>query len=202
MPDTEKLVLLFLARLRGLLLIFHLAVCLVFKRKISKTVITKMRSKSHGAVGVFLLGDQIVTYYRQAFTLKFSTPTFGASIHDSQELLARAGPGAEGAFFIGHDVVPAFRDRWLSLYKDDARVGNGANAFDTAVMIGELFGAGRSSTLSASGVVARFASLTKRNGVSGEFGYAETADAGKHFHFSLSAKLARQGRIELAAEPQ
>jgi CRISPR/Cas system-associated protein endoribonuclease Cas2 len=35
MPDTGKLVFLFLARLRGLLLIFHLAVCLVSKRKIS-----------------------------------------------------------------------------------------------------------------------------------------------------------------------
>jgi hypothetical protein len=38
MPDTEKLVLLFLALLCGLLLIFHLAVCLVSKCKISKKV--------------------------------------------------------------------------------------------------------------------------------------------------------------------
>jgi hypothetical protein len=35
MPDTGKLVFLFLARLHGLLLIFHLAVCLVSKWKIS-----------------------------------------------------------------------------------------------------------------------------------------------------------------------
>jgi hypothetical protein len=35
MPDTGKLVFWFLARLRGLLLIFHLAVCLVSKWKIS-----------------------------------------------------------------------------------------------------------------------------------------------------------------------
>jgi ABC-type branched-subunit amino acid transport system substrate-binding protein len=163
-----------------------------------KTVIARIRSKSYGAIGVFLLNDQVVTYYRQAFALKFGTPTFGASIHDSQELITRAGPGAEGAFFVGHDVVPNFRDRWLSLFKDDARVGNGANAFDTAVMIGELFGDGRSSKLSASEVVARFASITKRNGVSGAFGYVETQDAGKHFDLPLSAKVVRQGRIEPA----
>jgi ABC-type branched-subunit amino acid transport system substrate-binding protein len=161
-----------------------------------KTVIAKIRSKSYEAIGVFLLNDQVVTYYRQAFALKFSTPTFGASIQDSQQLITRAGPGAEGTFFVGHEVLPAFRDRWFSLYRDDARVGNGANAFDTAMMIGDLFGDGRSAMLSASEVISRFATIKKRSGVSGEFGYAETPEAGKHFDLPLSPKVVRQGRIE------
>lgn len=160
-----------------------------------KTVIAKLKSKNYEAIGVFLLNDQVVTYYRQAIALKFGVPTFGAGIHDSQELISRAGKGAEGALFVGYDVVPTFRSRWMNLYKDDSRVGSGANAFDTAVMIGDLFSDGESAKLSAVDIVTRFASFKERQGVSGQFGFKETSDAGKHFDFPLSARVVQGGRI-------
>ncbi len=162
-----------------------------------KTTIAKVKSKKYDAVGVFLLNDQVITYYRQAYALKDSTPTFGASIHDSQALLSRAGPGAEGVVFVGYDVVPHFRKRWLELFKDDSRLGCGANAYDTAGMIGELFHGSSSLLLSGTEIIARFASIARRSGVSGEFGFAETADGGKHFDLPLSARILKNGRIEV-----
>ncbi len=161
-----------------------------------RTIIARSKSKRHDAIGVFLLSDQILTYYRQATALRFAVPTFGASIHDSQELINRAGPGVEGALFVGYDVEPAFRDRWLALFKDDARMGCGANAYDTALVIGELFGAGKGHGLTSAAIIARFATVSQRRGVSGEFGYAETADGGKHFDLPLSIRVVRNGRIE------
>lgn len=161
-----------------------------------KTVITKIRPKNYDAVGVFLLNDQVITYYHQAVALKFQVPTFGASIHDSQELISRAGPGVDGALFVGYDVAPEFRSRWLESFKDDSRVGCGANAYDTASMIADLFGNSQSAGFSSAEVIARFSSITRRRGVSGDFGYAETPDGGKHFDLPLSARTVRQGRIE------
>jgi ABC-type branched-subunit amino acid transport system substrate-binding protein len=161
-----------------------------------KTTISKVRSKNYDAIGVFLLNDQVVTYYHQSRALKDLTPTFGASIHDSQALLSRAGPGAEGVVFVGYDVVPHFRERWLELYKDDSRVGCGANAYDTAVMIGEQFHQQGSAKLSGAEVIGRFSSIRNRKGVSGDFSFAETPEAGKHFDLPLSARIFRNGRIE------
>lgn len=60
---------------------------------IVKTLIAKLRSQNHAVLGVFLLPDQIVTFYRQAETLRFKVPTFGASIHDNQDLIKQAGYG-------------------------------------------------------------------------------------------------------------
>jgi ABC-type branched-subunit amino acid transport system substrate-binding protein len=160
-----------------------------------KSTITKLRSKGYDSIGVFLLNDQVVTYYKQANALKFAVQTFGASIHDSQELMTRAGQGAEGAIFVGYDVAPEFQSRWLKDFNDDSRIGCGANAYDTALMIAELFGDGSSVALSAAETVSRFANITTRNGVSGSFAFAETAEAGKHFDFPLSARIIKRGRI-------
>jgi branched-chain amino acid transport system substrate-binding protein len=160
-----------------------------------KTVIAKLKARHYDAVGVFLLNDQIITYYRQAFTLKYTAQSFGAGIHDSQDLMSRAGPGAEGAFLIGYDVTDAFRKRWIAEYGDDSRIGSGANAYDTAIMIADLFGDGRSHGLSPSEIVPRFAGILQRQGVSGTFGYADTPDAGKHFDLPLSARVVQNGRI-------
>ncbi len=161
-----------------------------------KSTITKLRAKGYDAIGVFLLSDQVVTYYRQAHALHFAVQTFGASMHDSQELMTRAGQGAEGALFVGYDVVPEFQSRWMREFNDDSRVGYGANAYDTALMIAELFGDGSSANLSSEATVARFATISPRQGVSGAFSFAESPDAGKHFDFPLSARIVKQGRIE------
>lgn len=161
-----------------------------------KSTITKLRSRGYDSIGVFLLNDQVVTYYRQAHTLQFDVQSFGAAIHDSQQLITRAGKGAEGALFVGYDVVPDFQSRWLREFHDDSRVGSGANAYDTALMIADLFGDGRSAGLSSEETIARFSTISDRRGVSGDFRFAETADAGKHFDFPLSARIVRMGRVE------
>jgi hypothetical protein len=63
-------------------------------------------------------------------------------------------------------------------------------------MIAELFGDGASAGLSGSVITNRFGVITKRQGVSGEFGFAETPDAGKHFDFPVSVRVVRNGKIE------
>ncbi len=62
-------------------------------------------------------------------------------------------------------------------------------------MIGDLFGAGKGAGLTAAELIARFAAIERRRGVSGEFGYAETADGGKHFDLPLSIRVVRNGQI-------
>jgi len=162
-----------------------------------KTIITRSKSKHFDAIGIFLLGDQIVTYYRQAAALRAAVPTFGAAIHDSQELINRAGRGVEGALLVGYDVDPKFRGNWVRLFKDDTRVGCAANAYDTALIIGELFCAGKGSELTPKEIVLQFSTISSRRGVSGDFGYSETSDAGKHFDFPLSLRIVRNGQIEV-----
>jgi ABC-type branched-subunit amino acid transport system substrate-binding protein len=160
-----------------------------------KTVLAKLKSRQYDAIGVFLLNDQVITYYRQALALKYSVQSFGASIHDSQVLMTQAGPGAEGALLIGYDVIDSFRGRWLARYGNDSRIGAGANAYDTAVMMADLFGNGGSHGISPTEIVSRFQKVGEHNGVSGTFAYAETSDAGKHFDFPLSGRVVKNGVI-------
>lgn len=162
-----------------------------------RTIITKSKSKRYDAIGVFLLNDQIVTYYRQAAALRTAEATFGAAVHDSQELINRAGPGVEGALLVGYDVDSKFRDNWLKVFKDDIRSGLAANGYDTALLIGELFCAGQGAGLTANEIISRFSTITWRQGASGEFGYSETSDGGKHIDFPLSLRVVRNGRIEV-----
>jgi branched-chain amino acid transport system substrate-binding protein len=160
-----------------------------------KSVVTKLKSRRYDSLGVFLLPDQIPTYYRQAFALGYTTRTFGAAIHDSQDLITRSGPGAEGAMIVVHDVTDEFRRSWLSAFGNDSRIGNGATAYDTLLLIADLFGDGLSHGLSPREIVTRFASATGRNGASGHFVYAETPDAGKHFDFPLSLRTIKAGAL-------
>lgn len=160
-----------------------------------KSVIAKLKSRRYDAVGVFLLPDQIITYYRQAFALGYATRTFGAAIHDSQDLITRAGPGVEGALVVAHDVTAEFRQRWHAEFGNDSRIGNGATAYDTVAMIAELFGDGRSHGLPAAEIVSRFAEVQSQHGASGHFAFADTPDAGKHFDFPLSLRVIRDGAL-------
>jgi branched-chain amino acid transport system substrate-binding protein len=162
-----------------------------------KTTIARSKAKHYDAMGIFLLSDQVVTYYRQAAALRAAAPTFGAAIHDSQELINRAGPAVEGALLVAYDVDPMFRKNWVKLFKDDTRVGSAAQAYDTALIIGELFCAGKGSKLTPKEIVAQFATISYRRGVSGELRYSETSDAGKHFDFPLSLRIIKNGRIEV-----
>jgi ABC-type branched-subunit amino acid transport system substrate-binding protein len=161
-----------------------------------KSVIAKNKRRALDALGIFLLNDQVITYYRQARELRSSIPTFGAAIHDSQELVTNAGPGAEGAILVSYDVVPEFRSRWVSEFGNDARMGVGANSYDVATMVSQLFGDGRSSTLSPQATVARFAAIRNYDGASTNLSFADTSDAGKHFEFPLSARFIKDGMIQ------
>lgn len=159
------------------------------------TIITKLKQRAYDAVGVFLLNDQVITFYKEANSLNLKMPTFGAGIHDSQDLITQAGKGAEGAFFVGYDVEPDFQTKWLSVHGNDSRIGTIANAYDTAILIAELFADGHSTTLTPEAIVARFKTETLRKGVSGTFGYAESPDAGKHFDFPVSLRLVKNGKV-------
>jgi branched-chain amino acid transport system substrate-binding protein len=161
-----------------------------------KTIIAKLKARNSDALGIFLLNDQVVAYYRQSRDLRFSKPTFGAAIHDSQDLVNSAGPGAEGALLVSYDVVPGFRSRWISEFGNDARMGTGANSYDVANIVARLFGDGQSSSLSAADTVSRFASIKNYNGASTNLSFADTPEAGKHFEFPLSARIIRDGAIK------
>lgn len=164
-----------------------------------RTTITKIRKRRYDALGVFLLNDQVVTFYRQAATLQYTPQTFGAAIHDNQQLITRAGPAAEGAFFVGYDVQPEFEAQWRREFNDTSMIGVSANAFDTAVLIADLYGDGMSATLSAEQIIERLKGISDRRGVSGIFSFAESSDAGKHIDFPLSLRIVQNGEIRSGA---
>jgi ABC-type branched-subunit amino acid transport system substrate-binding protein len=160
-----------------------------------KSLIAKARLSSYDALGIFLLNDQIVTWYKQALALKYVVPTFGAGIHDSLALLRKCGAGAEGVFFAGYDVEPSFQAQWLKEFHDDSRIGSIANAFDTSLMIAELFGSKPIRKQSAEELISRFSSITSRSGVSGRFSYQDSPDSGKSFDFPVSLREFKGGGI-------
>jgi ABC-type branched-subunit amino acid transport system substrate-binding protein len=166
-----------------------------------RTTITKIRKRGYDALGVFLLNDQVVTFYHQAATLQYTPQTFGAAIHDNQQLITRAGPTSEGAFFVGYDVQPEFEARWRKEFNDTSMIGVSANAFDTAVVIAELYGDGISAKLSAEQIIDRLRGISERRGVSGTFSFADSADAGKHIDFPLSLRIVQNGEIRSGPRP-
>lgn len=160
-----------------------------------RSVLLKLKNKKFDALGPLLLADQVVTFCSQARAVNFSYAMFGAHIHNSLELLSKCQPYSEGTLFPGMIVAKEFRDRYVAKYGTDMRLDSAADSYETAKIIGELFGNERSFALSADEIIEKFKSVSKDGSSVGELRYSETAQAGKAITFHEIALTYENGEI-------
>ena len=160
-----------------------------------KSMVLRSKNGSFDAVGPLLLGDQISTFCTQAKTLHFSKPIFGAHIHNSLDLMSQCLPFSEGALIPGVIVSKEFRDRYVARYKNDLRIDSAAGSYETAKIIGELFGNATSASLSAEEIMERFKSVDHPESTIGGFRYSESEQGGKAIRFSEKALTFKNGAI-------
>jgi ABC-type branched-subunit amino acid transport system substrate-binding protein len=153
-----------------------------------RSSISSARRAKFDAVGVFLLPDQIISFYRQAGELNYKTATFGSDIPDSQKLIDVCPDNVSGLFFPSIGVTEDFRKSYVAAFKDDSFIGSGAQSYDMALLVGDLFNGGGSNTLSSEQIIERLSQSAPRDGATGHFRFTESADDGKAFRMPVVMK--------------
>ncbi len=140
------------------------------------------------AVGVFLLPDQLISFFRQAGELNYQVQAFGSDIPDSQKLIDACPDNVNGFFFPSIGMTEAFRAKYTAEYPDDSFIGSAAQAYDIAMLIGDLFNNPESPLLTNDQIMKRITEVGPRNGATGSFRFTESADDGKAFRMPVAMK--------------
>ncbi|RIL04431.1 MAG: hypothetical protein DCC75_12645 [Proteobacteria bacterium] len=105
-----------------------------------KAIVTRLRSMSFDILGLYLVPNQVRSYYRQAQEQKLSMPIFGTTNFESRELIDDLGAAMNGSIFVHSSVSEDFRRRYTARFKNDAEIAYAANGYDFASLTAELFG--------------------------------------------------------------
>jgi len=152
-----------------------------------KTTITKLKKRNYDAIGIFLAENQISLFYNQAHSLDFSAPTFGSHSLGSKDAITQSRGNMSSAVYPAIPVNPSFRGKYVSKFGNDIQISFAGNAYDFAIMIGELFNK-TSGKLSPTEIVSRIKSVEDREGVSGTYKNVESSNVGNGFNFSILLK--------------
>lgn len=149
-----------------------------------RSIILKNKGKNFDAFGSFLLLNQISTFCDQAKDVKFLRPMFGAHIHNSLDVMKRCMPLSDGLIFPGQVVNKDFSERYITKYHTDIRLDAAAHSYETAMIIGELFGNDSSYRYTTHEILDYLKTVKRDDSSVGAYSYSETSDGGKSITFN------------------
>jgi ABC-type branched-subunit amino acid transport system substrate-binding protein len=152
-----------------------------------RTVVSSLRNKKFDIIGLYLTPRQIINFYREAENQKLSFQTFGSTPFQSRDLLKATAGLMEGAIYIHNDISPAFHKRYLSEYGNDTQIPWSANAYDFAILAGELLN-GLPKIKSKEKILALFRDFAPREGAGGKFKFVHSDSFGGYFEYPVVVK--------------
>ena len=158
-----------------------------------KNSIAKLKTKQFDALAVFLVGGQISQFYKEMKQMNVLIPTIGTDFYDSMKLVNDAQGTMTGSVFAGPSVEPAFVERYVKVYGNDAQVAWAANSYEFALLTGKLFNSS-TTQISAEEILARYRSLKGEHGEAARYSYDESA-AGSGFDFKVVARMVERHHI-------
>ena len=151
---------------------------------------SKLKSRNYDAIGVFLGQNQLPVYYQQAKEQNFKAPSFGSHAFASKKAVIEARGEMTGAVYPALSVDPDFRRRYMAKFNTDVQISFAANAYDFAILIGELFNK-RAGQITKEEIIESLKAVRLQKGVEGEYSYLETSEAGGGFEFLISIREIR-----------
>ncbi len=160
-----------------------------------RSLLLKSKDKKFDAFGPLVFLDQLFAFCEQAKVIHFSPTIFGAHIHNSVDAMTRCSPLSEGALFPGQIIGKEFRERYIAKYKTDQRLDSAAQSYETAKIIGELFGKAESYKYTAQQILDSLKTVNHTATPVGSYHYAETPEGGKAISFDEIILTFKDGQI-------
>lgn len=160
-----------------------------------KSQISRIKTNKSDSVGLFLLPDQLINFYKQQNIFKLNILTFNADLLDSTNVVKECPDTINGAFFTQVGVTEEFRNNYMKYSKSDIHIGSAAQAYDIANLVGDLFN--DSNDLKPEDIIKKISLISPRHGATGYYRYSDTPDSGKELRMPVSLKVIRDKKIEI-----
>ena len=144
-------------------------------------VVPLFLGKKFDALGVFLLPGQISSFLRKSGPFSGQKLIVGTDFFESPEEALAANGAMNGAVYANMVVNGDFRDRYLRKFGNDAAIKFGAEGYDVATLLGELFCKSPGNTARGMDVIKTLMSASPREGMQGFTEFVETKKGDKYF---------------------
>ena len=159
-----------------------------------RAAIGRLKNSSFDILGVYLIAPQVIQFYRQAAELQFRPRTFGSTPLESTTVINQAAGLVDGVVYAHIKVRDDFRERYLSKFGNDHEVAYAANAYQFALILGQLFNSARTWS-SPEEVVRQIKSVPAGEGPNGRYQVRSSEKLGTYFEFEMAVRRVEAGRI-------
>jgi len=157
-----------------------------------RTAISRLRSNSYDAVGVFLSSGQIAAFHRQLREQALTIPSFGTNYFESLSEIQSASGSMDGAIFANNEVFAPFIERYRARYGKISQIGFGSLAYEFAVTIGKISSALPAKQRTGAMILAKLETLPPQAGVAaGPYRFKNDTQVGKFAEFPIAIKEVR-----------
>lgn len=150
-----------------------------------RSAVSLTKRRNYDMIGVLLITGQVQNFYKQLNDQKVSLPTFGADFHGSKTEIVASGTAINGAVFPDLKVSPEFRSRYKARFGNDIQIAFAANAYDVGLLVAELFGNSRSSTLTNNEIITLLKGTSTITGAHTQFSFSKDGKYGPSFKTPL-----------------
>ena len=151
-----------------------------------RSLVTQLRGADYDAVGVYLGGSQIDSFYKEVRNQKMSLYTFGTDFFESESQAKLAGSAINGAVYANHPVNADLAKRYLKKFGDDVQMPSACLGYDLAQFVAELFSDSLAPTLSSAEILARIKDKNKEyTGVTGKYHFVQGSNGDNYYEFPL-----------------
>jgi len=159
-----------------------------------RSSVLKLGTKQCNALGVYLLPNQVRTFFQQSRHLKLKTQIFGTDVFESRDEIAASNGGMEDAVFVNLAVPEKFEELYISEFKNDNQVTIACVLHDFVSRLAGALQSGTGNTTSEQLIKAIQESGTQ-NGACGTSSFVRS-DSGEQFiRYPLTLKTVKGGRI-------
>lgn len=103
-----------------------------------RTSVLKIPSKSCDALGVYLLPNQVRTFFDQSRHLQLKSQIFGTDVFESADEIAASKGAMENSVFVNLAVPPKFKEKYISEYHNENQATMACVAHDIVIRVGKI----------------------------------------------------------------
>lgn len=104
-----------------------------------RAAISRLSKMSFDAVGVYLTSPQLLSFFKQAVSLQYSTTFFGPTLFYDRQLVKSFPELLNGAYLTHNLASKEFSRRYVHRFQNDSHLGYAAHAHEIARMLLQRF---------------------------------------------------------------
>lgn len=165
-----------------------------------RTAISKLKTKTFDALGVFLTGPQGSQFYKQMRLQRLNPVTFATDFFDSDTVAEESDGAMDGVVFAAQEANSGFRERYKRAYGNDFHAVWAAHGYEFAHLVAQLFGQGDQG-LSPAEVMQRFRTANVAPKGAARYSFNDTAE-GPGFDFAVTLRRIEGNKtLDLVTKP-